>query len=547
MISLTTGVADQTARTGGPVWRKTMARLYDYYRRDMSDAALQRKALYPKNWDKHVLRTVPFVWAMSRELATAYLQDPSRTWVGLDGQPLPEATAAMIGEQYKRARVNGFMRQAQRQLVAMNNATIWVWPDASRTGVSLTLPPPHEQDVALASPFGASEADVAAWWLRIALPSPEDPQTAYYGIIKATRAELYWTEAPGDKTGKGVINPSTRANPFGDIPAVIIRGTDPAPSEFWAAAPDDQLQAQRALNHDLTDVGTIARLQGYGQPVLKSMTAGQKEIELGPETVVGVQGEGADFTFASPNPQLEGYIKSLQEYVQQVVAMNGLNPATFMKSAGITALAKQIELVDRENYRKEHLEIMRRAEQRLYDVMRLVMNFLMGREVWPPAVVEIEYRNPTMPVDPLSDANATKALIELDQTGRVRARALRDGITMVEALKRILDDRKADAELAATELASTPVETETSAPAEVDAPDMAAAPQSLDAVPGDVQGAALNGAQVQALQSVVQAVASGQLPADAAREIILAAFPIDPAAVDKMLASLNSFEPAAAA
>ena len=65
----------------------------------------------------------------------------------------------------------------------------------------------------------------------------------------------------------------------GDIPAVIIRGTDPAPSEFWAAAPDDQLQAQRALNHDLTDVGTIARLQGF--PVeLRPLSADEVPVDV---------------------------------------------------------------------------------------------------------------------------------------------------------------------------------------------------------------------------------------------------------------------------
>jgi len=61
-------------QTGGQRWRNDMRELYRYLRRDMRDALTQQKQLYPKNWESHVLRTVPFVWALARELATAYVR-----------------------------------------------------------------------------------------------------------------------------------------------------------------------------------------------------------------------------------------------------------------------------------------------------------------------------------------------------------------------------------------------------------------------------------------------------------------------------------------
>ncbi len=61
---------------------------------------------------------------------------------------------------------------------------------------------------------------------------------------------------------------------------------------------------------------------------------------------------------------------------------------------------------------------------------------------------------------------------------------------------------------------------------------------------GVVQDTALNGAQVQAMQAIVQAVADGELPAKAARAMLRAAFPtVTDATLDEMLDGLEAFEP----
>jgi hypothetical protein len=167
-------------------------------------------------------------------------------------------------------------------------------------------------------------------------------------------------------------------------------------------------------------------------------------MQLGPETVIGLSGDTAEFGFASASPALDGYVTQVREYTTQVIGMNGMNPATFLKSAGITALAKQVELIDRENYRQEFKGILKAAEQRLYDVMRAVINYQRGAELWPEAVVEVDYREPIVPADPLHDAQALQMLVELGQTGRVRARAQRDGVSLEEAARRMAQDKQLD-------------------------------------------------------------------------------------------------------
>ena len=259
------------SQTGGERWRCTMRSLWDYLRRDMRDAEVQQKRLYPRNWRKHVLRTVPFVWALARELSTAYVQEPGRRWTDLDGSPLPDAVQRLIAAEYKRARVNRIMRHAHRQLIALNSSTIWSWPDPAASGVSLQLIPPHEQEVQMATPFGLSEDSVEFWRFRVPLPQSHDPQAFTWAVAEISHARAEWTDAPAKLKGRGLYEADGR-NPWGMIPVAMLRGSEPGPGEFWPPAPEDVLQAQRAINHDFTDVGTVARLQAFGQPWVKKET-----------------------------------------------------------------------------------------------------------------------------------------------------------------------------------------------------------------------------------------------------------------------------------
>jgi hypothetical protein len=523
-------------------WYATAKALYDYWRRDMSDALTQRQRLYPVNWRQHVVRHVPFIWAIARELATAYVQPPSRSFTTADGEPLDESTQRMLADAYRKLDVNAIMRQAHRHLVALNNSTVWVYPHESGD-LRLVLMPVHDQEVELSGPFSTAEDDVHSWRFVVPIPIPDTFGNANFAVAKVSRTEAYWEVAPTPLADRSIYTRSAtgepsedKANPFGLIPVVMVRGTLPSPGEWWAPLATDMLDAQRAVNHDLTDVGHIARVQGYGQPVAVGLSAGaEKEIQLGPETVLGIpSGDGSGFEFKTANPPLAGYVEQLKEYVQQVVAMNGMNPATFMKSSGITALAKQIELMDRESYRREHIEIMQKAEQRLYDVMRAVINWQRGEEVWPEAVVTVEYREPVIPADPLHHVQALERDLAMGQTGRVRARSLRDGISMTEAVARMREDAEYDARVIAEDSSNIEISESLAAPVGT------AGSSSGDL---DVAATALNGAQMASLQAIIDAVNQGIMQPATARELIRMAVPGRNAEVDRLVATLSTAPP----
>lgn len=439
---LTATIQSDVDMTGGATWRRIIRELWRYLRRDMTDARLKRAEMYPKNHDKHVMRTVPFIWRLARELSSV---DRARTFTAPDGSTLAPEVVGVIEGIYRDAQVDRRMRTAHEQLVALNQSTLWVWPDDAG-GVRLFCPPPHDQEVEQAVAVSMAERDLKTAWIR--LPTRRDVETGAveFAVARIDADTAFWEEGLGAIVGTPLWGNDV-SNPIGEIPLVMLRGSDPAPGEWWAPIPHDLYDAQVAICHDQTDVGVIARMQGYSQPVIKGVgQESAKSILTGPEEIIGVP-ETGDFQFVSPNPDLAGNVAQLEQYVRTVVSANGLNPATLMKSAGVTALAKQIELIDRDTERRRHFVEFDRAEQRVYALIRLWVNASRGFELLPDARVTVDYRDVYIPADPLHEAQSTKMFIDMNMTSAPRERAKREGISMDEAMRRCAQDAEINASM----------------------------------------------------------------------------------------------------
>lgn len=545
-----TGSTTVQIRAGGSVWRETAQRIYEYYRREMGDATVQRKRVYEKTWDTQTQRTVPLIWRMVRERATLYLQPADRLLLAGDGKPVPDAVLAAFRAEYKRAKVDRRLRTAQEHLSALQNATLWVW--LTSTGYRLLTPPIHDQWVTLGRIDGQEVEDVVAWRIRFPVISDPFATSVPTAMALITPTLAVWESGPKGWAGVGIWR-DDGSNPFGRIPVAYFRGCDPAPGEFFVPVPDDSLDAQRAANADLTDVGAIARKQGYAQGYVKGLTQAQtSELETGPETLVGV-GDG-ELGYASPGADIVGYGQQLDSYLKLVIACSGMSPATVMKSTGITALAKIVENIDREVERQRDKDEFESGEQVLYDLIQLATEINNGGVAVLPkgAIVRVKHREPITPADPINDAQAKKMRIDMAVDCAASVIAAEKAIPIEEAqelAKRNLELQRElgllpalvndDAKSAGAGASGEETEAD-EAEAGQSPPD--GAPPALDAE-GDVQRAALNGAQVAEMRGTVQAVADGLLPAATARAIILASFPVDATTVDAMLAPLEGFEP----
>jgi len=413
-------------------------------RRDMTDAAVQREALYPKTHQRHVLKPVAFAWRLTRELATLHIRPPVRRWRTKAGADLLPEQVARIEKIYKGAQVNRRLRTFHEHLVGLNQATMLVWPidrPSGFKGVRLIVIPAFEQAVKLDEPTSDSERDVASWFVR--LPVAQDPiiDELVYSVAEITPTTAVWQDGPSEVRGKGVWS-DEGTNPCGDIPMVIGRNAEAAAGEFWAPAPEDILAAQRAINHDHTDVGHFARMQGAGVPVLRGMSQdAADDLEIGPDAVVGIPDTDGDFAFASARPDLKGNLATGEAYTRAVVATSGLNPATYLKTTAATAIAKKVELLDRDAERVRHVAEFARVEQRLYDLMRRWLGALHGTPDWlPEAVVTVEYREPVVAVDKLHDSQGDDLDIKMGLTSRAQIVARRDGLTLEEAEARVAEN-----------------------------------------------------------------------------------------------------------
>jgi hypothetical protein len=216
----------------------------------------------------------------------------------------------------------------------------------------------------------------------------------------------------------------------------------------FGPAPEDLLHASRSVCFGYTDVGHVARFQGFGQAVVRGVSENMAaDIQVGPEQIIGLPDNEADFSFATPKPDLQGLQNTLDSYMRAIIAGNGMNPDTMLKSSGITALSKIVERADREVERRRQVETFKRAEQGIYNLIRSWINALNGAEVMPAARIEIEFREPYLPADPLHDAQATQMLIEMGLTSAIEEVAKRNGLTHDEARIRVERYRTEQAEI----------------------------------------------------------------------------------------------------
>jgi hypothetical protein len=313
---------NQSATPGTASWRTKMEVLWQYLHRDMRDARKQRQSLYPETWHKHVQRVVPFVWRVAREMAS---MKRARSFVDpVTGEGLPDFAVRIINRIYADSGVDAAMMAAYGQLVTLNQATVWCFPRGA--GLRVVTMPPHEQAVELVDPMAYREDDVDAW--RVLVPVAQQPVSGAvrYATARFTATELTWLE----DFAQDFPAPFGGVNVCETIPCVFLRGGDTEPGAWWCYAPDDLLDAQRAINHDLTDIGHIARLQGYSQMYVAGLSPGEAEsIKVGPEQLTALSDPTARMDFARAQPDLAGYANQIEQYMRAVISAS-----TRAKSSG---------------------------------------------------------------------------------------------------------------------------------------------------------------------------------------------------------------------
>jgi hypothetical protein len=330
-----------------------------------------------------------------------------------------------------------------------------------------------------------------------------------------------------------------------------------------------------AIDVLVTETHHMMSAQGFGQLVI-SYPPGQEPpphqaLVVGPTRALELT-NGATGSVLSPSPQVMAAIELIDRDVKHCAMEHGIPPGSVSLEARAVAsgVALQIEMRPLMEQRTDAIDYYRPSMRRIWRVAQVVHDTRIGTS--EPALVGLKARwNPGDVQLPESEDALVERLVLLASKGWVSdaeavAKIRKIGIEEAEqVLAKMRTDRAArrptEEEAMGVEprrpsvaVPGGPDDEEPDAPvtppSEPPVPDPAAAPAGSKAAQVEAQAvdpaSALNGAQVQALVEVVQAVARGELPRASGVEIIVASFPVTREAAEQIMGEVGkTFTPTA--
>lgn len=191
-------------------------------------------------------------------------------------------------------------------------------------------------------------------------PNEDEPFAIMYQAESQLQARtedaqyMFWSKDTEDMEGKhfmissrGKITsvvPDDR-NPYGDILPFNIAHRHPFTRDFFREGASDLVNGMRSINIMLTELALHGRFQ-LGQPVFTGLDSEQR-ITLGQDKAL-VLPEGANFSYATPNANVQAMIESTKYMVDSIAQANNvrINWADKSQESGLSKKMSQLDLMD---------------------------------------------------------------------------------------------------------------------------------------------------------------------------------------------------------
>lgn len=332
--------------------RKAKAELWlKYYEDQQADGTL---ALIRQRWSRPEdfrITSLNLVKKITNRRASVYRGAPIRHAEGFQ--------QATLDTLYRQMGANAVLKRASRLVKLLKTAMLQVgWTNGR---LVLSLIPAHALDVVT----GTGPDDLQ----RVVVTHLDDDKTAvtYSDWTATTYTRRDWRGRPLAVEG----NPNG-VNPYGRLPFIPLwdRWPDDA---FFLPGGDDLIQAQEAINVGLANLWRAVELQAHGQAWASGVPAGDA-IRIGPDRAVTLP-ENGRFGFAAPNAPIGDILSALEFLLRQTAATNDLSSDIFdLATKAESGAAKMAERLDLEEARADDIELWRRYEDQLFDVVRVVAN-----------------------------------------------------------------------------------------------------------------------------------------------------------------------------
>lgn len=423
--------------------RKQGEELDQLLRGDFRCIAAYLKAAMPHT--DHEVRKVPFVRRYASELSGLYQRPVVRRFVApSDPQTLPAQAWQKLGQAYADGGFDATMSTVEQAIWVQQTQAVVAMPDGY--GVRLRAVSPWQMNVKVADGLRAS--DPAGWEsVEIQIPDAVNATdgSVTYGTLYFTAKEA-WIRTAGKQ--RGVYQPNG-GHTFGRIPIALAHIVDPVDGHPFAPVNEAVHNLQLALCQHESETELVVRHSSWPQKVLENASIGQltETLQLGADKVVALMRSGDP---GAPGPTLrvvQGQlpVTELAAYIDGRIklycAMLGIDPSAFLRvNTAVTVSARMFADSARREMRDRVRPTLLRLER---DIARLAGWVLSEsgaiRIPWQILDVDVRWQDWSPSPDPVAEATATRARMQLGLESVVDQVAMREGLSRTAALKVVQD------------------------------------------------------------------------------------------------------------
>lgn len=346
--------------------RKAKAkRVYDIFKGKIRPHVVARLL---EQFDEATVREIPIVSTiniakkMITQEASIYRKEPTRSYVDM-----PDSDKLVMDNIYFEGRFDTGFKKANA-LYKLFKDHVVIHPILEAGKIKLKSFAPHQYDV---------------------ITDPEDDSKAIGYVFKTVSANseenqryVLWTkEYNFEMDGNGLITSLDVVNHLGMLPFVDV--AEEKAEGFFQDITEGDSDFTVEYNCALSDLQNICRLQGYAQAVyVGDGKALPKKIKTGPNHVLMIpvnpdQPINPSFSFVSPNPNIDGQIKQIEQLLANYLTCRGVDASSISGALGTSnkyssGYERLLALIDKFEASSDDISMFQWAE---FEVFKIVAKY----------------------------------------------------------------------------------------------------------------------------------------------------------------------------
>jgi hypothetical protein len=242
--------------------------------------------------------------------------------------------------------------------------------------------------------------------IAYSIPVRRDLNVTNMGKITDRQWYMYWSDDDyfwHDENGEVKADPNfpEMINPFGLIPFIELRKNLPV-EEYWPTGEIDLVQANQAINVLINNLNYAIHFQSFDQPWAKGVRKEDVDngmLKMGVNKILASTDQGTDFGLLGFSPKISETIDAIKGKIEMIAQRNNINIGWSMSGdvqSGFALLIKNIDLMEA---RQEDVDYAEMQEQRIYDVIRVQVEYFKLTYKLPDVNVLVNFQEIDFPVN----------------------------------------------------------------------------------------------------------------------------------------------------